>query len=145
MLYSKQPPLMKYDAENLSAYRGIPRTHFLEVFISRAYRSRKQFRYFRITQARHTVIERKSHVFRKVQGSHDLICVRIVLFFACLMFIYGFRLLFREFKALTFAKVSVVSCQYSRDNEITFYFYRSRLASFGDIQDVVQILSVMTA
>ncbi len=145
MLYSKQPPLMKYGAENLSVYCGIPRTHFLEVFIYRAYRSRKQFRYLRITQARHTVIERKTHVFREVKGSHDLVCVRIVLFFACLMFIYGFRLLFREFKALTFTKISVVSCQYSRDNEITFYFYRSRLASFGDIQDVVQILSVMTA
>ena len=136
---------MKYEAKNLSVYGGIPRTHFLKVFIYRAYRSGKLFRYLGIAQTRHTVIERKAHFFRKVKGSHDLICVRIIMFLICLMFIYGFRLLFREFKALTFTKVSVVSCQYSRDNEITFYFYRSRLASFGDIQDVVQILSVMTA
>ena len=38
-LYSKQLPLMKYEIENLSVYGGIPRTHFLEVFIYHAYRS----------------------------------------------------------------------------------------------------------
>ena len=65
---------MKYDAENLSVYCGIPRTHFLEVFVYRAYRSGKLFRYLGIAQAGHAVIERKTHVFRKVQGCRDLVC-----------------------------------------------------------------------
>ena len=65
---------MKYEIEILSVYGGIPRTHFLEVFVYRAYRSGKLFRYLGIAQTRYAVIERKTHVFRKVKGSRDLVC-----------------------------------------------------------------------
>lgn len=70
----EQLPLMKYEIEILSVYGGIFRAHFLEVFVYRAYRSGKLFRYLGIAQAGHAVIERKTHVFRKVKGCRDLVC-----------------------------------------------------------------------
>ena len=99
---------MKYEIDNLSVYGGIPRTHFLEVFVYRAYHSGKLFRYLGITQARHTVIERKAHVFRKVKGSYDFIYARVILFLVCLMFIFGFRFFSCDFKALAFTENSVI-------------------------------------
>ena len=116
-----------HEAKNLSVYGKISRAHLFEVFVYRAYRSWKLFRDLGIAQARHAVIERKTHVFRKVKGSHDLVCAWIVLFFVCLIFIFGFLFFACDFKALAFTENSVIPClcqaHATVPNEFQNYFW----------------------
>ena len=84
---------------------GISLPHFDEILIYGTRRPRQHFCYIGITHSRHSVIQRKIHVFRKVQRRYDRVHQRIVFFLR--FFRHGFDFHFRFFKACIFLHIAV--------------------------------------